>query len=137
MRACSTSSPPPVFVHVPPTGYASQDGSVAVGGVLNIVTVAPATGCVAEFDVQGEEAHRVEIQQAYGPARFIEANVADLQVTVRDSLRSVDSSLPACPVRSDLLGQSSDVSSQGMLGEGVHGAMQQGHVGFGVVSART
>ena len=43
----ATSSPLPVFVHVPPIGYASQVGGVATGGKLDVVAITPATGSAA------------------------------------------------------------------------------------------
>ena len=52
----STASP--VLVHVPPTGYASQDGSIVVGGVLEITSV---NGPAANGEAAGSAAGGVRL----------------------------------------------------------------------------
>ena len=48
------ASPSPVLVHVPPQGYASQSGSLVVGGVLSIVSIGgPAVGGAASGSAAG------------------------------------------------------------------------------------
>ena len=78
MPECASSSTEPIMVHVPPYGYASQDGSLFVQGVLSVTALSGPVG--AGVPAKGSAAGGVRLTVS---GSGFEPNATHMKVTLR------------------------------------------------------